>query len=95
MTLPSPVPTQTRERNTEKGGVVRSIGDPRQLIPDAHGWRGTMPVYEFVCRACKKKFALVKPIAKYDPKKVTCPQCKSKKVDRRWSGVFVKTSKKS
>lgn len=54
-----------------------------------------MPVYEFACRACRKKFAVVKPITEYDPKKVACPKCKSKRVDRRWSGVFVKTSKKS
>lgn len=54
-----------------------------------------MPVYEFACRACKKKFTVVKPIAGYDPKKVVCPKCKSKNVDRQWSGVFVKTSKKS
>jgi putative FmdB family regulatory protein len=54
-----------------------------------------MPVYEFACRACRKKFAVVKPITEYDPKKVACPKCKSKRVDRRWSGVSVKTSKKS
>lgn len=54
-----------------------------------------MPVYEFVCRACKKKFTVTQPITEYDPKKVACPKCKSRKVDRRWSVVFVKTSKKS
>ncbi len=32
-----------------------------------------MPVCEFVCRARRKKFARMKPITEYDPKKVTCP----------------------
>jgi putative FmdB family regulatory protein len=62
---------------------------------EAHFRRSTMPVYEFICRACRKRFSVTKPIAKYDPKKVACPKCESKKVDRRWASVFVKTSRKS
>ena len=54
-----------------------------------------MPVYEFACRDCKKKFTVVQMITEYDPKTVACPKCKGKKVDRRWSSIFVKTSKKS
>ena len=65
------------------------------IVQDVQSRRAKMPVYEFACRACKKKFTVVKPIAGYDPKKVVCPKCKSKNVDRQWSGVFVKTSKKS
>jgi putative FmdB family regulatory protein len=54
-----------------------------------------MPVYEYVCRACGKRFSESKSIAAYDPKKVKCPKCKSKRVDRVWSTVQVSTSKKS
>ncbi len=54
-----------------------------------------MPIYEFRCRECKKKFQVVRSIAEYDPKKVTCPKCNTKKVDRVWSGISVQTSKKS
>ena len=54
-----------------------------------------MPVYEFTCRACKKKFTVLKPITEFDSKTVACPKCKSKKVNRLWSTIFVKTSKKS
>jgi putative FmdB family regulatory protein len=54
-----------------------------------------MPVYEFICNDCQKKFEVVKPIKEYDPKKVTCPKCDSKKVERRWSTVYAVTSKKS
>ncbi|MFH1681411.1 MAG: zinc ribbon domain-containing protein [Candidatus Eisenbacteria bacterium] len=54
-----------------------------------------MPIYEFQCRTCKKKFQVVRSITEYDPKKVACPKCATKKVDRVWSGVNVQTSKKS
>ena len=54
-----------------------------------------MPIYEYVCLDCKKEFSEVKPISAYTPKAVSCPKCKSKKTERRWSEVFVDTSKKS
>jgi putative FmdB family regulatory protein len=54
-----------------------------------------MPTYEFVCLGCKKKFSEVKPLSAYDPKAVKCPKCNSKNVERRWSSVYVDTSKKS
>ena len=54
-----------------------------------------MPVYEYVCLDCQKKFSELKPISAYDPKTVKCPKCGSKKVERRWSSVFVETSSKS
>ena len=54
-----------------------------------------MPVYEYACVACKKKFSETKPVSDYDPKAVRCPKCKSRKVERRWSTVNVETSRKS
>lgn len=54
-----------------------------------------MPVYEYVCLNCNKKFSETKTVSAYDPKKAKCPKCKSKKVERRWSNVQVTTSKKS
>ena len=53
-----------------------------------------MPVYEYVCLDCKKKFSEIKPVSAYE-RAVRCPKCNSKKVERRWSSVFVETSKKS
>ena len=47
-----------------------------------------MPVYEYACLDCKKKFSETKPVAAYDPKRIRCPKCNSKKVERRWSSVF-------
>ena len=54
-----------------------------------------MPVYEYVCLNCRKKFSERKPISAYNPKAVKCPKCRSKRVERRWSSINVETSKKS
>jgi putative FmdB family regulatory protein len=54
-----------------------------------------MPIYEFDCLDCKKKFEVTQAIRDYDPKKVACPDCGRKKVERVWSEVFALTSKKS
>jgi len=54
-----------------------------------------MPVYEFLCLDCKKKFSESKPISAYDPKKVKCPKCGRRRVERRWSTVHLETAKKS
>lgn len=54
-----------------------------------------MPVYEFACRGCHKKFETVQSIVKFNASKVKCPKCGSKKVDRIWSRVYTVTSKKS
>ena len=54
-----------------------------------------MPIYEYTCLDCKKRFSEVKPISEYDPQAVECPKCDGKNVERRWSSVFVETSKKS
>ena len=54
-----------------------------------------MPVYEYLCRKCGESFERVESIKEHDPSKVRCPECKSKKVERRWSPVFAVTSKKS
>lgn len=54
-----------------------------------------MPVYEYLCRKCGKSFEQVETVKEHDPSKVRCPECKSKKVERRWTSVFAVTSKKS
>jgi len=38
---------------------------------------------------------IVRPIARFDSKKVKCPSCGSRRVERRWTSVFAVTSKKS
>ena len=54
-----------------------------------------MPVYEFVCESCKKRFTLILSISEYEKKKMQCPKCKSRKVKQRISSFQTVTSKKS
>jgi putative FmdB family regulatory protein len=53
-----------------------------------------MPIYEFVCRDCHKPFQIVRPISE-STATPTCPSCGSVHVDRTYSNVYAKTSKKS
>ena len=55
----------------------------------------TMPIYEYVCQKCKRGFELVRRIKENGRKAATCPKCSSRKVERRWSSIFVGTSRKS
>lgn len=57
-----------------------------------------MPVYEYRCLGCKKRFELVETFAEHDKHKpgcVRCPHCGKRKGERIWSRVVAVTSKKS
>ena len=57
-----------------------------------------MPIYEFICLNCKRRrkpFEVIQSASSYNPKKVKCPKCGSKRVERHWSTVFTVTSRKS
>lgn len=55
-----------------------------------------MPAYEYVCQDCKKEFTAFFTIKEYEASpKVRCPHCKSDKAQRKLTGFFAKTSKKS
>jgi putative FmdB family regulatory protein len=54
-----------------------------------------MPVYEYVCRDCEKTFELSRPMSEASAKDVKCPSCGGTRIDRVYSSVYAKTSKKS
>jgi putative FmdB family regulatory protein len=54
-----------------------------------------MPVYEYSCTACRKKFSLSMSVSDRDGKRVTCPKCRSRKVVQRFTSVYTQTSRKS
>ena len=54
-----------------------------------------MPVYEYVCRKCHKKFMEVLSIREHDTKKIKCPKCQSQEVDKVIEPFVPVTSKKS
>ncbi len=54
-----------------------------------------MPMYEFLCQACKKEFSLVLTLAEFEKGKIKCPHCGSAKVEQQWAAFYAVTSKKS
>jgi putative FmdB family regulatory protein len=53
-----------------------------------------MPVYEFICKKCKKRFSVTMPVAEYEKRRFKCPKCKSNQVRQQISTVQTITSKK-
>jgi putative FmdB family regulatory protein len=54
-----------------------------------------MPVYDYRCAGCGKKFSVPMTIAEYEKKKVRCPKCGKAKVRQLYGTFFAKTSRKS
>ncbi|MBI4483009.1 MAG: zinc ribbon domain-containing protein [Acidobacteria bacterium] len=54
-----------------------------------------MPVYDYKCKECGKKFTVTQTLKDYDSKKTKCPKCGSRKVEQLVSAFFAVTSKKS
>jgi len=41
-----------------------------------------MPIYEYVCKECSKKFTCVLTITEHEEIVPACPKCKSRKVEQ-------------
>lgn len=54
-----------------------------------------MPSYEYVCLNCKKKFSIFLRYEEYGKTLVVCPNCESKKVQRKISRVRIAHSASS
>ena len=54
-----------------------------------------MPVYDYRCLECRKRFTLVHTMAEHGRKRSKCPKCSSLRVERVLGSVLVKTRKKS
>lgn len=54
-----------------------------------------MPLYTYHCPKCKVDFEVAMPLSEVGKKKVSCPHCKGKKVERVYAAFFAKTSRKS
>ncbi len=54
-----------------------------------------MPVYEFRCEKCNKKFSLTISLAEYEKGNFRCPKCKSTRVKQLITSFQTVTSKKS
>jgi putative FmdB family regulatory protein len=54
-----------------------------------------MPVYEYRCGQCKKKFTVTMSLKDHDSRRAKCPKCGGKKVVQLISTFSAITSKKS
>ena len=54
-----------------------------------------MPIYEFKCEECRKKFSLTLTVTQRSGSKIKCPKCSSRKVEQQYSAVYAVTSRKS
>lgn len=54
-----------------------------------------MPTYEYECRKCRKRFAIVEPISAHHARTPACPKCKSRSTQQVLSAFFAKTVRKS
>ena len=54
-----------------------------------------MPLYEYLCKKCHKKFGEVLTIREHETKKVQCPKCKSQGLEHVIEPFFAKTSSKT
>lgn len=54
-----------------------------------------MPLYEYVCRKCHKKFAEVLTIAERASKHVHCPKCRSEDLEKVIEPFYARTASKT
>ena len=54
-----------------------------------------MPLYEYVCKKCQKKFGEVLTIKEHESKKVECPKCSSTDLEKVIEPFFAKTASKT
>jgi putative FmdB family regulatory protein len=54
-----------------------------------------MPIYEYRCQKCNKKFTVTCRISEHEGRKIRCPKCNATKLAQVFSPFFAKTDSKS
>jgi putative FmdB family regulatory protein len=54
-----------------------------------------MPIYEYRCAQCRKRFIHTMSIAEHSRRHPACPKCGSRQVQAVFSSFFAKTVRKS
>lgn len=54
-----------------------------------------MPIYEYRCTKCDKRFTHQEPLAEHGKKRPACPKCGSRAVEQVFTAFFAKTVRKS
>jgi putative FmdB family regulatory protein len=54
-----------------------------------------MPTYDYHCLACDQDFSRTESLTAHEHAKVTCPHCRSSRVERTFTPFYAKTGRKS
>lgn len=54
-----------------------------------------MPLYEYICKKCHKKFSEVLTITEHETRKPHCPKCKSRALEKVIEPFFARTASKT
>ena len=54
-----------------------------------------MPLYEYMCKKCHKKFGKILTVKEHETKKVPCPKCKSEDLESVIEPFFARTASKT
>jgi len=64
-------------------------------VSGGHNLPSSMPIYEYRCTKCRKRFSYEQTISAHDKRRPSCPKCKSRAVEPIFSTFFAKTGRKS
>jgi putative FmdB family regulatory protein len=53
-----------------------------------------MPIYEYRCTRCRKRFKDEHAMSAHDKRRPACPKCKSRAVEQMFSTFFAQTGRK-
>jgi putative FmdB family regulatory protein len=92
------MPSLTSFGATATSHWTRERPAPAATLPAVSGGINSpsrMPIYEYRCTKCRKRFSDEQTISAHDKRRPTCPKCKSRAVEPIFSTFFAKTGRKS
>jgi len=84
-----------RPREVTRGFGLETRQPSGKLYASNFAEECAMPSYDYVCKACHKKFSVHLSISDHDKGKAKCPRCGSKRLEQRLTAFTAVTSKKS
>ena len=90
-------PEDAAARAAGHGENVPPAGRGVNLTPvwAGHNVKFAMPIYEYRCTKCRKRFSQQQAIEEHERRRPACPKCKSRAVEQVFSPFFAKTVRKS
>ena len=78
-------------------GTSDGVGRAANLTARSGGnnFPSLMPIYEYRCTKCRKRFSYEQSIKEHGKRRPACPKCKSRAVEPMFSTFFAKTGRKS